>query len=151
MKKCQGCGRFSTSDARICYHCGGGFSQYSGAERRRTERVRANLPLRFRAPLADYYYVSPELTLTKDISAGGVLFSTQRNLPVGTEMEVRLRLPTATEDMRLRARAVRVEEVAPREWYEIGISFLGLKPRDELELTRYVEYKKENLASTSTI
>lgn len=80
----------------------------------------------------------PELVgVTKNMSAGGLLFNASENINLGTVVDLTLELPEENPIQCL-ARTVRVEEVIPNKSYETAVCFLDLPNAERARLNRYV-------------
>jgi type II secretory ATPase GspE/PulE/Tfp pilus assembly ATPase PilB-like protein len=83
---------------------------------------------------------SPEqLTTTKNVSAGGLLFACQELLPVGALLELKIELPDDKKPIECLGRILRVEEKEVNKTYDIAVCFLGIASADRSRLNRYVE------------
>ena len=92
-------------------------------ERRKTARL--DVPIR-----VEYKIIgrkeSPKAAVTKNVSAGGCLFLTTEELPVGLEVELQVFLgETETEALKLKGRIARLNR-AEKDLYEFGIVFDAL-------------------------
>ena len=82
------------------------------------------------------------ISVTKNISAGGILFIANELLPLGTILELKIELPGGEKPVECLARVVRMEEVELEKVYYIGACFLDLTGADRARLDRYVEKEK---------
>ena len=84
-----------------------------------------------------------EFSVTKNISAGGLLFISTEMLAPGAIMELNMDLPNSDESIECLARVVRVEDVGSK--YDIGVCFLDLTGAQRARLEKYVksEFKME--------
>ena len=80
-----------------------------------------------------------ERSLTKNISAGGVLFYANETLGTGTILELRFQLPNDDEAVECLARVVREEKAENDLIYEVACCFLDLTVRDRARLEKFVE------------
>jgi len=84
--------------------------------------------------------ISPEaLSVTKNISAGGLLFISKDNLPVGSILEVKIELPDDEKPIECLARVVRVEETGQDNNFEVAVCFLDITSAQRVRLDRFVE------------
>lgn len=88
----------------------------------------------------------------RDVSGGGLLLSSPREIPLGTLLKLELRVPGwgkhqnhfgAVQDLDLRplvavGQVVRVE-VLDNAQFELGIKFLNVYPDDMTALLKYIE------------
>lgn len=77
--------------------------------------------------------------ITKNISAGGVLFKTKKSFSVGTILEIVLELPQDLEDIQCLARVVRVETIEEGSEYNLAICFLELPNSERKRLNQYIQ------------
>jgi type II secretory ATPase GspE/PulE/Tfp pilus assembly ATPase PilB-like protein len=83
---------------------------------------------------------SPEqLSVTKDISAGGLVFVSSENVPIGSILEVKVELPNGEETIECLARVVRIEEQEFEQSYNIAICFLDITGAQRARLNKYVQ------------
>lgn len=97
---------------------------------------RANPRFLFSEPVV---YAKPEIavsgSLAGNISLGGISLKVQEFVPVGTVLELQIRLENPSKVVMAKAQVVRVREFAD-ESYEIGLKFI----RDEQCLKAVGEY-----------
>lgn len=109
-------------------------------------RAEAQIPLRWRQytveKSGEKKYTSEFLTVTKNISAGGLLFSTKEPLPVGEVLEIKMELPEEPPVVCL-ARIVRIEEVQDETVYNVAVCFLDLSGADRARINKFVTEEKE--------
>ncbi|MCL5256762.1 MAG: flagellar brake domain-containing protein [Chloroflexi bacterium] len=88
------------------------------------------------------------------LSAGGLLFKSDRKIAAGTDLQIDLRLDDGCSDLiRLCAKVARVEEETSRtgKVYSTGCYFTSIRAADEKRIVRYVfkmqiELRKRGLA-----
>jgi len=88
---------------------------------------------------------SPEqLSVTKDISAGGLVFISNEAVPVGSILELKIELPNGEEPIECLARVVRIEEQELEQRYNVAVCFLDITGAERASLNKYVqtEFKK---------
>jgi c-di-GMP-binding flagellar brake protein YcgR len=84
--------------------------------------------------------ISPEaLSVTKNISAGGILFISKDNLAVGSILEVKIELPDDEKPIECLARVVRVEDTGQDNNFDIALCFLDITSAQRARLDRFVE------------
>lgn len=76
--------------------------------------------------------------VTKNISAGGILFHGSEYLAPGTVIEIILELPQQTP-VECLARVARVEEVEADKSYEIAVYFLDITDYERSRLNRFLQ------------
>jgi len=83
---------------------------------------------------------SPEqLSVTKDIAAGGLVFISSEKVPIGSILEVKVELPNGEETIECLARVVRIEEQESEQSYNIAICFLDITGAQRARLNKYVQ------------
>lgn len=86
--------------------------------------------------------ISPEqYTITRNISAGGLLICTKEPLPIGSVLELKVELPDGKEPVECLAKVVRIEEVG-EEQYNVAVCFLDITGSDRNRLNKYIEKVK---------
>jgi type II secretory ATPase GspE/PulE/Tfp pilus assembly ATPase PilB-like protein len=87
--------------------------------------------------------VAEEVSSTKNISAGGLLFLASDKLVVGSILELKIQLPNSEELIECLARVVRVEELEERKEYDIAVCFLDLTSAERIRLDKFAGQKPE--------
>ncbi len=81
----------------------------------------------------------PEMVgVTKNISAGGLLFNISEYFAPGKIIEMRLELPDEEKDIECLAKIIRCEEVLANRDYEVAVCFLDLPNSERRRLSRYI-------------
>ncbi len=80
-----------------------------------------------------------QLSVTRNISAGGVLFVADEPLPVGSILEVKIELIDRSEPIECLARVVRVDEMEPKKNYTIAVCFMDITGAQRARLNKFVE------------
>jgi len=107
-------------------------AEWHGEERRKRPRVRIVVPIELRMPSQQYGSKGE----TSDISASGLYHSTMQQLPVGTE--VILKIGLGEEMIECRAIAKTSDPGVGN-----GFEFLNLDAASQEKLARYLEAKNE--------
>lgn len=94
---------------------------YEGPERRRDPRLKGSFIVSYRI-LNEIN--NADLSQTKNISAGGMLFTTDRNFEEGTLLSLYVRLPFIEEKIELTGRVLGCREVVKDLIYETRLCFL---------------------------
>jgi Tfp pilus assembly pilus retraction ATPase PilT len=83
---------------------------------------------------------SPEqLSVTKDVSAGGLLFVSNEPVPIGSILELKIELPDSKEPIECLARVVRIEEREADQNYNIAVCFLDITGAQKARMNKYVK------------
>jgi hypothetical protein len=101
------------------------------------------LPLRqaerFLVRLQVFEQNSQALGSTMDLSEGGMLVCSQRDVSVGTKLEVRFSLPNVSDELVLEAKVVRVDAVNFQPQRGLAIQFQRVPSRTQAILRDYLE------------
>lgn len=85
-------------------------------------------------------FTPEELSVTSNISAGGLLFFSDEILAVGSILELNLELPGSSEDaIECLARVARVEETDQERKYGIAVCFLDITGAQRSRLNKFVD------------
>jgi type II secretory ATPase GspE/PulE/Tfp pilus assembly ATPase PilB-like protein len=88
-------------------------------------------------------HTAEDFGATKNISAGGLLFTAQEKLAIGAIIELSLELPVSEAQIECLARVVRVEELGKENGYDIAVCFLDLTSAERMRLDRFVVQELE--------
>jgi general secretion pathway protein E len=83
-----------------------------------------------------------QFSVTKNISAGGVLFFSNEPLPVSAILELKMDLPDGEEAIDCLARVIRVEEAGEEHLYNIAVCFLDITGAERQRLNKFIEAEK---------
>lgn len=83
--------------------------------------------------------IPEQFSVTRDISAGGLLFISGEPIAVGSILELKIELPDNTQVIECLSRAVRIIESQPNKSYDIAVCFLDITSAQRARLSRYVE------------
>lgn len=83
-----------------------------------------------------------DVTQTKNISAGGLLFTTDRQFSPETVLIVKLRLPGASDCIETELKVVDSKQRTNTTFYETRGKFIGIKEEDRNAIKRLVEAVK---------
>ncbi len=82
-----------------------------------------------------------ELSVTRNISAGGLLFASREPVPMGSVLSVSIELPEEGGPIECLSRVVRIDEVEMGKRYDIAVCYLDLTGAQRLRLEKYVDRK----------
>ena len=113
-------------------------------ERRAYPRLDSKINLRYKVfkskeDLLKKGFTPEQLSVTKNISATGLLFYSGEPLPIGSILELTIELPGAEETVECLARVVRIEEVKEETSYNVAVCFLDITSAQRVMLNRYIE------------
>ncbi len=101
---------------------------YEGGERRRDKRIPGRFVISYRVPGENY---STDISQTKNISLGGVNLITARQLEVGTELILEIRLPAEEKVVLLNGRVKESKEIAKDLIYDTRLEFLDINEKQK--------------------
>jgi len=118
------------------------------SDRRVYIRLNNNINIRYRVfrsheELVKLGFKPEEFSITKNISAGGLLFISSEVLPLGTILELYIDLPHEGETIQCLAKVVRVEDLGQNNKYDIAICFLDMTGAQRARLDKYVKLEGE--------
>jgi general secretion pathway protein E len=113
-------------------------------DRRTFIRLSSNINLRYKVFRSEEELFSrgfrpEEFSITRNISAGGLLFISREPLAFGSILELSVDLPVNQETVQCLARVVRVSDSDNKGIFEIGVCFLDLSGAQRAKLEQYVE------------
>lgn len=82
-----------------------------------------------------------QLSVLKNISAGGILFVAFQYVHLKTILDINLELLDTDEPIKCLVKIVRIKEIEKDKTYEIGACFLDLSSADRTRLLKYVKGK----------
>ena len=88
-----------------------------------------------------------ESSSTKDISGSGICFFSDKLIPIGSILEIRIELPDGDRSIECAVRVERIEELKKDKIYGIGVCFLDMLSRDRARIDRYLRNLISKLAS----
>ncbi|MCM8797797.1 MAG: Flp pilus assembly complex ATPase component TadA, partial [Candidatus Omnitrophica bacterium] len=111
-------------------------------EKRRYQRLASKVNLSYKILKSDDELLKRELqieqvSVTKNISAGGLLFYADEPLPIGAILELNLELPDGKEPLKCLARIVRIDEMEEKKKYDIAVCFLDITGDERNRLSKY--------------
>jgi diguanylate cyclase (GGDEF)-like protein len=130
----------SMADQALYVAKGSGKNRIEVANRERRAYVRVNADF-----TGTYWVVSTESRpfVARNISEGGILFSTDRPISVGSMLKLHASIPGERRAIECAARVVRVEMNGERGQYEVGACFIGLAPEQRRGLSLIVHRGKD--------
>lgn len=119
-------------------------AQSLDADKRVYSRLNSKVNLRFRVfkskkELLERGLIPEQLTVTKNISAGGILFFSEEPLAAGSILELKIELPDNEEPIQCLARIIRAEETEKENIYNLAACFLDITGAERARLDRFVE------------
>jgi len=110
---------------------------YSGEERRRHPRIRANFIVAYRVlEEAD----NVDTSQTKNFSMGGILITTNRCFEKGTNLALKIRLPFDLEPIEVIGKVVESCEIVKDLIYDTRVEFSSVNQRHQGPMSQTVDY-----------
>lgn len=88
-------------------------------------------------------YTPEQLSVTKNVSAGGLVFISNELLPMGAILELNLELPDGQKSIDCLAKVVRIEEIEEERIYDIAVCFLDITGAQRARLDKFVEIETQ--------
>ena len=105
-------------------------------DRRKYTRVATNLYITY--SIAGSETSEAGIFISKNVSGGGILFESFREIPVGTVFDLAIHLPTFPFPLSAKGKVVRIEKTRPYGRYDVGMSLMDIAEEDRRELIRYL-------------
>ena len=105
-------------------------------ERRQYARVETNLYITY--SMEGSPQTEAGVFLTKNVSGGGILFESFKEIPVGTVLDLSMHLPTSRYALQAKGKVARVDKTRNYGRYDIGLSLVEISERDRRELIKYL-------------
>ncbi|TBR17928.1 hypothetical protein EPO66_01835, partial [bacterium] len=83
-------------------------------------------------------FTPDQLSVTRNISAGGMLFVSHEILPIGSFLELKIELPNAEGLVECLSRVIRVEEIEENRTYEVALCFLDITSAQRARVEKYI-------------
>ena len=118
-------------------------NEYSGRDKRIFERIDKKLNIRYNVYILKEQLIEggptkERFSVTRNLSAGGLLFVSGFPLPVGSVLELKLELPDAEPPVQCLGRVVRTVETEIDKSYDIGVYFLDITSANRARLKKYI-------------
>jgi len=81
-----------------------------------------------------------DITQTRNISAGGILFTTDKKFPAGTMLRVKLRLPDTSDYIDVKVRVVGSHQRVKGILYDTRVKFIRIRDEDKAFIRRMVDH-----------
>ncbi|MBI4430400.1 MAG: Flp pilus assembly complex ATPase component TadA [Candidatus Omnitrophica bacterium] len=115
-----------------------------GAERRAFKRIDAKLNIwhsrhyKSHSELRKADDGPEQFSVTKNVSAGGLVFISADSMTIGSIVEIKIELPGEKAPIECIARVVRVDQKDEESAYDVAVCFLDLSSADRGKLDQYV-------------
>ena len=108
-----------------------------GREKRIYKRLKMQINMRYRV-ISPGTNAQEYLTVARNVSAGGLAFSTDEMLKIGTTLQLVIELPAFETPITCLSRVMRIEEPIPNGSYLVGVYFLDMTGLDRARLDQFV-------------
>jgi len=108
---------------------------FPAKNRRHFKRAKAPFLLRYQVEESGVGHI----TNVRDLSVGGVLFSSDHPLLKGSLLNMQINLPTSEAPLSVRAEVVRTARLKHSDLYRVGTRFIGLKSKDHTSIRLLIE------------
>jgi len=110
------------------------------AERRRVARLPIQVRFKYKVLIPAEGTPAVENALTKNISAYGLLFECEKQIPVDTELAIILNMPGfPPKVLEVEGKVVRIERLLSSMNFDIGVSFIDVSEAQREEIKRRIE------------
>lgn len=111
---------------------------FSGEEKRISRRIRTGFHFSYTIAEGDLATEEVRKSRTNDISSRGLQFTSDFPVPLGTLIDLELRIPRIDHPVKAKGRVVRVSELDKKLYY-LGVSFTEIDDQDKNELAQQIE------------
>ena len=109
-----------------------------GIERRKFERVKTHVPVRYRTLRGNAGGVGSS-SLTKNLSSGGIRFRTAEFISMACRLILELDIPMFTKPVKAISKVAWIKKSPSGNDYEIGNQFLEMSKQDKELISEYVD------------
>lgn len=81
-----------------------------------------------------------DLSMTKNISAGGILFEVKEKLNMSEVLDLVIDIPSSDKLIEATGKVVRIEELDSMGRYDVGMEFIEIAKEDMEWLEKHVEF-----------
>lgn len=85
-------------------------------------------------------------SVTKNLSAGGLIFVSNESLPIGSVVELNIELPDGGENVKCLARVIRTSPSDKKEAHDIAVCFLDITGAERTRLNKLILRRHQNRA-----
>ena len=79
------------------------------------------------------------LSNTENISAGGLVFVSNKSLPLRSILGLKIELPDGNEPVECLSRVLRIEEIVVNKIYDIAVCFLDISGAERMRVNKHVQ------------
>ncbi|MFA6216160.1 MAG: ATPase, T2SS/T4P/T4SS family [Candidatus Omnitrophota bacterium] len=120
----------------------------SDADKRVYSRLNSRVNLRYKIfqsqeELMKQGYTAEQLSVTTNISAGGLTFGSVEMIPAGAYLELMIELPDNDAPIECLAKVIRSQETQTEHVYNVAICFLDMTGVQRARLDKYIEQESK--------
>jgi hypothetical protein len=111
-------------------------------DRRQYKRIKKNFVARFRLKNGNKHTDCQqewEMVTTHNLGAGGVLFNYDREIPVGSIIDMLINFPQIKTPVSCTGRVLRIDKESPSALLKIAANFIEINQKDQEEINRSAE------------
>lgn len=112
------------------------FQEKTKSERREYARIATNLYITYSIPGKESFEAG--IFVSKNVSGGGILFESFREIPVGTVFDLAIHLPTFPFPLSAKGKVVRLKKTRHYGRYDVGMSLIEISEKERRELIKYL-------------
>lgn len=112
----------------------------SDRDKRQFTRLKAYCLIRY-SKIADRQHPEGKTSNLKNISEGGLLFTSYEPLPISATVKISINLPGREKPLETYAKVMRcIKASAAEEVYHVGVSFMDVSEEDRREISAHLEH-----------
>ncbi len=111
-------------------------------EKRRSERVSYPMPVRYHVTGPREIAGTIMVSNARNLSEGGILLEIKEDLPLGTELELKLTLSGKGDSLYVRGIVQRKEWMGSLGVYAVGVALHPANPDERAKLLQFIEQEK---------
>lgn len=111
-------------------------------ERRRYVRIKGNFVLSYKDITTQE--AKSDISQTKDISVGGLLFTSQQKFSPGTLLKLKLRLPDTPDYINVKVEVVASRQLVKNVMYDTRAKFVKIDDKHKDYIRKIIDYNLKN-------
>jgi c-di-GMP-binding flagellar brake protein YcgR len=111
-------------------------------ERRQYKRIKKNFVARFSLKNVKEYVDRQQdwqMVTTQNLSAGGVLFNYDKDIPEGSIIDMLINFPQIKNPVNCTAKVLRIDKTSPSSLLRIAANFIEISHEDQQQINRAAE------------
>lgn len=119
--------------------------KFGGTVKRTNVRIDTTVSMQWRYYSEGKVQSEWQKGVLSDLSRTGASLAADRAVKTGNVLELKIPLSTSDEPISVRAEAKRVDKIANREKYTVGLSFQGLRPEADRAIIEFINRRQTDL------